>query len=75
MKSSFTSATAILRGFAGWVSGRTSSQMYDDAPRVPFVVSACGYQSRDEGDSVEKTGQFDALRDRWPPGLNVDNFS
>ncbi|RUP08105.1 MAG: hypothetical protein EKK38_16325 [Hyphomicrobium sp.] len=74
MKRSFSSATAILRGFAGWVSGRTSNQIYDEA-HVPFVVSACGYQSRDEGDSVEKTGRSDALRDRWPPGLNVDNFS
>jgi len=48
--------------------------MYDEA-HIPFVVSACGYQSRDDGDSVEEAGRFDALRDRWPPGLNLDNFS
>jgi hypothetical protein len=74
MKSSFNSATAVLKGFAGWVSGRTSNQVYDE-PHVPFVVSACGYQSRHEGDSAEKPGQFDTLRDRWPPGLSLDNFS
>jgi hypothetical protein len=74
MKRSFTSATAVLQGFAGWVSGRTSSQIYDE-DHVPFVVSACGYQSRNEEDSVEQTGRFDASRNRWPPGLSLDNFS
>lgn len=73
MKSTFGSATAVLRGFAGWVSGRTSIQITDEVR--PFIVSACGYQSRDEGDSVEKAGRFDASRDRWSPGINHDNFS
>lgn len=74
MKSSFSSATAILKGFAGWVSSRNSDDG-DDEHHVPFVVSACGYQSRREGDTAENPGQFDTLRDRWPPGLSLDNFS
>lgn len=74
MKSSLNSATAVLRGFAGWISGRTGDEL-SDVDHVPFVVSACGYRARAEETSMEDASEFDARRDRWPPGLSLDNFS
>jgi hypothetical protein len=71
MKSSLTYTTAAaLRGFAGWFSGPVDTAM-PDVDHVPFVVSACGYHSRDI-DADEEIGQ---RRDRWLPGLSLDNFS
>ena len=74
MKSSLNSATAVLRGFAGWISGRDGDEL-SDVDHVPFVVSACGYRAQDGESSVDGSGEFDARRDRWPPGLILDNFS
>ena len=74
MKSSLNSATAVLRDFAGWISGRSGDEL-SDVDHVPFVVSACGYRAQDGESSVDNSGEFDARRDRWPPGLSLDNFS
>ncbi|MET0407895.1 MAG: hypothetical protein ABW006_05965 [Hyphomicrobium sp.] len=70
MKSSFSNATAALRGLAGWFSVRTDEALSDN-DHIPFVVSACGYPGHED----ESTGGSRALLDRWSPGLNVDNFS
>ncbi|MBS0231944.1 MAG: hypothetical protein JSR99_00485 [Proteobacteria bacterium] len=73
MKSSLTDTTAAaLRGFAGWFSGRTETEM-SDAEHVPFVVAACGY--RPEERNAEGSPDSEPERDSWLPGLNVDNFS
>jgi hypothetical protein len=72
MKSSLNSATAVLRGFAGWIAGRTGDEL-SDVDHVPFVVSACGYRATAE--ESEDAPDVDARHDRWPPGLSLDNFS
>lgn len=69
MKSSLTYTTAAaLRGFAGWISGRSGDAL-SDVDHIPFVVSACGYRAPEGPDEL---GERD---DRWLPGLSVDNFS
>jgi hypothetical protein len=70
MKSSLScTATAALRGFKGWFSGRSNSASEMD--HIPFVVSACGYRAPEEQAASEmtETGR------RWHPGLSLDNFS
>ena len=76
MKSSLSSATAVLRGFAGWFSnrgGEALSGIDDDA--TPNVVWACGREISPEGSESHDRRQFAARRERWAPGLSLDNFS
>lgn len=76
MKSSLNSATAVLRGFAGWFStrgGEALSGIDDDAN--PNVVWACGREISPEGLEPDDRRQFAARRERWSPGLSLDNFS
>ncbi len=74
MKSSLTYTTAAaLRGFAGWFSGRAGDELAD-AEHIPFVVSACGYRT-EESEVRPGASEFGERRDRWHPGLSLDNFS
>jgi hypothetical protein len=73
MKSSLSSATAVLRDFAGWISSR-GAEDFSEAPGVPFVVSACGYRAPAQDTEPEDTREFAVPRDRWAPGLSLDNF-
>ncbi|HVJ77808.1 MAG TPA: hypothetical protein VM620_08240 [Hyphomicrobium sp.] len=81
MKSSLKSATLTLKGFAGWISKRREWALsnVDDAPE-PNAVRVCGrcatvveaeMADRDAGDDRRAS----APRDRWSPGLSMDNFS
>lgn len=74
MKSSLTCTTAAaLRGFAGWFSGRANGAM-PDVDHIPFVVSACGYRAPAEQAAADAS-EFGERRDRWLPGLSLDNYS
>jgi hypothetical protein len=70
MKSSFSSATAVFRGFAGWILPRSQNAL-TDADHVPFVVSACGYRRTPDTDAQN----FDMSGNEWVPGVSLDNFS
>lgn len=70
MKSSLNGATAVLRGFASWIAGRSGPE-----PRVvPISVSACNPRIRPR-DYLHDEREFAVPRDRWSPGLSLDNFS
>jgi len=68
MKSSSSGATAVFRDFAGWFAAG-SEILLPDAERVPFVSSARGCQWAQPGSDL------DMSRNRWVPGVRLDNFS
>jgi hypothetical protein len=76
MKSSLSSATAVLRGFAGWFSSRGGEALsgFDDEA-IPNVVWACGREISPEAPEPDDRRQFAVRRERWSPGLSLDNFS
>lgn len=74
MKSSLTSASAVLKGFAGWVTRRRSEARADlGTPETPEVVWACG--QRIPLEELDTRREFATQQDRWPLGPSVDNFS
>jgi hypothetical protein len=73
MKSTLDGATAVLRGFASWFSGHADSTL-PDARVVPTLVSACEPRIRPR-DHLNDEREFAVPRDRWAPGLSLDNFS
>jgi hypothetical protein len=74
MKSSFTYTTATaLRGFAGWIAGR-GGEALPEVEHVPFVVSVCGYRAA-ESEAPAEFSETGERRNRWAPGLSLDNFS
>lgn len=76
MKSSLTSASAVLKGFAGWVTRRRSEARADvETPETPEVVWACGQRIPLEDGELDTRREFAAQQDRWPLGPSVDNFS
>lgn len=73
MKSYLNGATAVLRGFASWISD-LARPMPTDAQVVPILVSACEPRIRPR-DHLNDQREFAVPRDRWAPGLSLDNFS
>jgi hypothetical protein len=69
MRSSFSSAATAFKGFAGWISGRRDGDLTDDG--APNVFSACGAPERPH----DAPAEFSGHKERWSPGLSVDNFS
>ena len=70
MKSSLTGATAVLKGFAGWIYGRRVEELPSvDLSDTSEVVWACGRRAPTDD------GEFAVHSDRWSPGLSLDNFS
>jgi hypothetical protein len=66
MRSSLSSATAILKGFAGWIHRRSEGPLSDfEAPTTSNATPACGRRIPSESDEAEK---------RWLPGPSLDNF-
>jgi hypothetical protein len=76
MKRSFTGATAVLKGFAGWINGRRGEDLPTiSASDASEVVWACGrYATIDDGEFDDRR-EFAVRSDRWSPGLSLDNFS
>jgi hypothetical protein len=77
MKSSLTGATAVLKGFAGWIYGRRGEDLSSvDASETSEVVWICGRRapSSEEGEFDDRR-EFAVTSDRWSPGLSLDNFS
>jgi hypothetical protein len=81
MKSSLKCGTVSLRGFAGWSSKRREWALpnVDDAPE-PNAVRVCGrYATVVEAEMADRDAgdrrRTSAPRDRWSPGLSMDNFS
>ena len=76
MKSSLTSASAVLKGFTGWVTRRRSAARADiETPETPEVVWACGQHIPLEDSELDTRREFATQQDRWPLGPSVDNFS
>jgi hypothetical protein len=76
MKGSLTSASAVLKGFAGWVTRRRSEARADvETPETQEVVWACGQRIPLEGSELDTRREFATQQDRWPLGPGVDNFS
>jgi hypothetical protein len=70
MKNSLAGATAVLKGFAGWIYRRRDEDLSEvDAPGASEVVCACGRRAPTGDD------EFAARSGRWSPGLSLDNFS
>jgi len=81
MKSSLKSATSTLRGFAGWISKRRgdalSSTEDTESPAAVRICGRCATAVEAElADQVaDGRGRGSETRDRWSPGLSMDNFS
>ena len=71
MKSSLNSATAVLRGFADWFSGRGDEALPEDSG-IPFE---CGYGAAPQDTQPNDARELAVPRDGWAPGLSLDNFS
>jgi hypothetical protein len=81
MKSSLKSATSTLKGFAGWISKRREGVLsnVDDAPSTN-AVRVCGrcatvVEAELADQDADDRRRVSAPRDRWSPGLSMDNFS
>lgn len=76
MKSSLTSASAVLKGFKGWMARRRTAAPADiETPETPEVVWACGRRVPLEDGELDARREFAMREDRWPPGPSLDNFS
>jgi len=76
MKSSLTVATAVIKGFAGWIYGRRGQDLSSvDAPDASEIIRACGRRAPTEDEEFDDDREFAVRSDRWSPGLSLDNFS
>jgi hypothetical protein len=77
MKNSLAGATAVLKGFAGWIYGRREEGISDVSapPDTSEVVWACGRRAPTGDGEFADHREFAVRPDRWSPGLSLDNFS
>lgn len=76
MKSSLTGASAVPKGFRGWMARRRTAIAVDiETSEASNVVWACGRRLPVEENELEERHEFAARRDRWPLGPSMDNFS
>ncbi|AGK56654.1 hypothetical protein HYPDE_24848 [Hyphomicrobium denitrificans 1NES1] len=75
MKGSLTSASAIVKGFKGWIARRRAAATAKIETPETEVVWVCGRRMPMEGPEFDARREFSAQQDRWPLGPSVDNYS